>query len=250
MDLAGKTALITGSAKRVGRVIALTMAEAGANVIINYNHSVDAAEQTAAEAESHGVGALAISADVGNYEQVEAMVDAATSRFGGIDVLVNNASSFHNDPFPTTDLTVWNETISTLVNGPFFCTNLVAPSMLKRGNGAIVSVSDLSSFEAWPGYIAHAVGKSAIIAMTRQFALELAPTVRANAVVFGPALRPHDYDEARYQRTADNTLVKRWGTPEEMAHAVKYLVEADYVTGETLVIDGGQRYGHRQKEAG
>jgi pteridine reductase len=250
MDLEGRTALVTGSAKRVGRVIALTLAEAGANVIINYNHSADAAEATAAEAEALGVGALPISADVGNYRQVESMVQAATDRFGGIDVLVNNASSFHNDPFPTTDLTVWNQTISTLVNGPFFCTNLAAPSMLERGGGAVVSVSDLSSIEAWPGYIAHAVGKSAIIAMTRQFALELAPTVRANAVVFGPALRPHDYDEGKYQRTASNTLVGRWGTPEEMSNAVKYLVEADYVTGETLVIDGGQRYGHRQKEAG
>jgi pteridine reductase len=250
MDLEGRTALVTGSAKRVGRVIALTLAEAGANVIINYNHSADAAEATAAEAEALGVGALPISADVGNYQPVESMVQAATDRFGGIDVLVNNASSFHNDPFPTTDLTVWNQTISTLVNGPFFCTNLAAPSMLERGGGAVVSVSDLSSIEAWPGYIAHAVGKSAIIAMTRQFALELAPTVRANAVVFGPALRPHDYDEGKYQRTASNTLVGRWGTPEEMSNAVKYLVEADYVTGETLVIDGGQRYGHRQKEAG
>ena len=250
MDLEGKTALVTGSAKRVGRVIALTLAEAGANVVINYNHSADEAEATASEAEALGVGALPISADVGDYGQVESMIEAATKKFGGIDVLVNNASSFHNDPFPTKDLTVWNKTISTLVNGPFFCTNLAAPSMLQRGGGAIVSVSDLSSFEAWPGYIAHAVGKSAIIAMTRQFALELAPTVRANAVVFGPALRPHDYDEGRYQRTANNTLVKRWGTPEEMAGAVKYLVEADYVTGETLVIDGGQRYGHRQKEAG
>lgn len=250
MDLEGKTALVTGSAKRVGRVIALTLAEAGANVIINYNHSAEDAEATATDIEALGVGALPISADVGNYEEVESMVQSATAKFGGIDVLVNNASSFHNDPFPTTDLTVWNKTISTLVNGPFFCTNLVAPSMLKRGGGAIVSVSDLSAFEAWPGYIAHAVGKSAIIAMTRQFALELAPTVRANAVVFGPALRPHDYDEGKYQRTADNTLVKRWGTPEEMADAVKYLVTADYVTGETLVIDGGQRYGHRQTEAG
>ena len=250
MNVEGKTALVTGSAKRVGKAIALMLAEAGANVVINYNHSEAEADETAAAAEAFGVGALPIAADVGNYGQVESMVGAATKKFGGIDILVNNASSFHNDPFPTTDLTVWNETIATLVNGPFFCANLVAPSMLERGGGAIVSVSDLSSFEAWPGYIAHAVGKSAIIAMTRQFALELAPTVRANAVVFGPALRPHDYDDARYQRTADNTLLKRWGTPEEMAHAVKYLVQADYVTGETLVIDGGQRFGHRSEEAG
>ena len=250
MDIAGKTAIVTGSAKRVGRVIALTLAEAGANVIINYNHSEDDANATATEAEAFGVGALAVQADVGNYAQVEAMVQAASDKFGGVDILVNNASSFHNDPFPTTDLSVWDKTISTLVNGPFYCTNLAAPSMLKRGGGAIVSVSDLSSIEAWPGYIAHSVGKSAIIAMTRQFALELAPTVRANAVVFGPALRPHDYDDGKYERTAANTLVHRWGTPEEMSHGVKYLIEADYVNGETLVIDGGQRYGHRQAEAG
>jgi NAD(P)-dependent dehydrogenase (short-subunit alcohol dehydrogenase family) len=250
MDLQGKTALVTGSAKRVGKVIALTLAEAGANVVINYNNSVDAAEATASEIEALGVGAMAIAADVGDYAQVESMVQSATDRFGGIDVLVNNASIFLNDPFPTTDLAVWDRTIKTLVNGPFYCSNLVAPSMLARGGGAIVSVSDLSAFEAWPGYMAHAVGKSSILAITRQLALELAPTIRANAVVFGPALRPHDYDEARYQRTADKTLLKRWGTPEEMAGAVKFLVEADYITGEHIVIDGGQRFGHRATEAG
>ena len=250
MEIEGKTALITGSAKRVGRVTALTLAKAGANVVINYNHSADDAAATASEAEALGVGALPVAADIGDYAQVEAMVQAATDRFGGIDILVNNASIFLNDPFPTTDLTVWNRTINTVVNGTFYVTNLVAPSMLKRGGGAIVSVSDLSSHEAWPGFLAHSVGKSAILAMTRQFALELAPTVRANAVIFGPALRPHDYDDGRYQRVAESTLVHRWGTPEEMAHGVKYLVEADYVTGETLVIDGGQRLGHRQAEAG
>jgi NAD(P)-dependent dehydrogenase (short-subunit alcohol dehydrogenase family) len=250
MEIAGKTALVTGGAKRVGRVMSLMLAEAGANVVINYNSSVDDAESTAAEVEAFGVGALPVGADVGDYAQVESMVEAAKSRFGGIDVLVNNASTFSADPFPTTDLTVWNRSISTLVNGPFFCTNLVAPSMLERGGGVVVSVSDLSAFEAWPGYIGHAVGKSAILAMTRQFALELAPTIRANAIVPGPALRPHDYDDGRYQRTADKTLIGRWGTPEEMAHGVKYLVEADYVTGEYIIIDGGQRYGHRKAEAG
>ncbi len=250
MEIAGKTALVTGGAKRVGRVMSLMLAEAGANVVINYNTSIDDAEATAGEVEAFGVEALPVAADVADYAMVEAMVEAAKSRFGGIDILVNNASTFSSDPFPTEDLTVWNKSIGTLVNGPFFCTNLVAPSMLARGGGAVVSVSDLSAFEAWPGYIGHAVGKSAILAMTRQFALELAPTIRANAIVPGPALRPHDYDDGRYQRTADKTLVGRWGTPEEMAHGVKYLVEADYVTGEYIIIDGGQRFGHRKTEAG
>jgi len=250
MKIEGKTALVTGSAKRVGKVIALTLAEAGANVVINYNNSADDAQTTVAEVEALGVEAIAVAADIGDYEQVELMVQTAIKKFAGIDILVNNASIFLNDPFPTTDLTVWNKTINTLVNGPFYCANLVAPSMLSRGAGAIVSVSDLSAFEAWPGYMAHAVGKSSILAITRQLALELAPTIRANAVVFGPTLRPHDYDDARYQRTADKTLLKRWGTPEEMAHTVKFLIEADYITGEHVVIDGGQRFGHRATEAG
>lgn len=230
--------------------MALTLAEAGANVVINYNHSEDAANETAAEAEAMGVGALPFSADVGNYQQVESMVQAATDKFGGVDILVNNASIFLKDSFPTNDMAVWDKTIATLVNGPFYCSNLVAPSMLKRGAGVIVSISDLSAFEAWPGYMAHAVGKSSIIAMTRQLALELAPTIRANAIVCGPALRPHDYDDGRYERTAEKTLLKRWGTPDEMAHGVKFLVEADYITGEHIIIDGGQRFGHRQTEAG
>jgi len=250
MDIAGKTALVTGSAKRVGRVIALTLAEAGANVVINYNTSADEANATATEVEAFGVGALPVAADIGDLDQVSAMVDAAKAKFGGVDILVNNASAFLHDPFPTDDLSVWNSTISTVVNGTFYCSNLIAPLMLERGEGAIVSVSDLSAFEAWPGFMAHSVAKSSILAMTRQFALELAPTVRANAVVFGPALRPHDYDDARYQRVADNTLLGRWGTPEEMAGSVKFLVEADYITGEYLVIDGGQRFGHRAQEAG
>ncbi len=250
MELAGRTALVTGAAKRVGRVIATTLAEAGANVVVNYNHSASAAAETVALVEAHGVDGLALAADVGDPDAVDAMVAAAIDRFGGIDVLVNNASTFIASPFPTDDLTVWKQSIDTLVHGPFLCANAVAPSMLERGGGAIVSVSDLSAFEAWPGYTGHAVGKTAILALTRQLALELAPTVRANAVVFGPALRPHDYDDERYRRTADKTLLGRWGTPDEMAAAVRFLIEADYITGEYLVIDGGQRLGHRKTEAG
>ncbi len=250
MDLDGRTALVTGGAKRVGRGITLALAEAGANVVINYNRSADDALATAADAEALGVAALPVQASVTDYEQVGAMVAAATERFGTIDVLVNNASTFMSDPFPTDDLTVWQRSIDTLVHGPFYCANRVAPVMLAGGGGVIVGIGDLSAFEPWPGYAGHAVGKSAILALTRQLALELAPTIRANAVVPGPALRPHDYDDEKVARTASKTLLGRWGTPEEMGHAVKFLVEADYVTGEVVVVDGGQRYGHRQNEHG
>ena len=250
MDLEGRTAIVTGGAKRVGRGITLTLARAGANVVINYNSSADDAEQTAHDAEALGVGAMAVQASVSDYDAVQAMVAAATDRFGTVDVLVNNASSFVADPLPTDDLSIWHQSIDTLVHGPFYCANAVAPTMLAGEGGVIIGIGDLSAFEPWPGFAGHAVGKGAIITLTRQLALELAPTIRANAVVPGPALRPHNYDDAKYARTASKTLLGRWGTPEEMAHAVQFLIEADYVTGEVVTVDGGQRYGHRKAEHG
>ena len=250
MDLAGRTALVTGGAKRVGRGITLTLARAGANVVINYNSSADEARRTAVDAEALGVQALPVQADVTDDSQVQAMVETAAARFGTIDVLVNNASTFSYGAFPTDDLSIWHRSIDTLVHGPFYCSNRVAPVMLAGGSGVIVSIGDLSAFEPWPGFAGHAVGKGAIISLTRQLALELAPTIRANAVVPGPALRPADYDDDTYQRVADETLVGRWGTPAEMGQAVKFLIEADYITGEIVTVDGGQRYGHRKHAHG
>jgi NAD(P)-dependent dehydrogenase (short-subunit alcohol dehydrogenase family) len=228
----------------------MTMARAGANVVINFLSGAAEAVETANAAETLGVEALPYPADVSQYDQVQAMVAAAEETFGAIDILINNASIFEKEAFPSDDLSVWHRSIDTLVHGPFFCANLVAPGMLRRGEGVIVNIGDLSAFEAWPSYAGHVVGKSALIALTRQLALELAPAVRVNAMIPGPALRPHDYDDAKYERVAANTLLNRWGTPEEMAAAVKFLVEADYITGEVLVVDGGQRYGHRKHEAG
>ena len=190
MDLAGRTALVTGGAKRVGRGITLTLARAGANVVINYNTSVDDAGRTAADAEALGVQALPVAADVTDDGQVQAMVKAATDRFGTIDVLVNNASTFAFGEFPTDDLTVWHRSIDTLVHGPFYCANRVAPVMLANGSGVIVSIGDLSAFEPWPGFAGHAVGKGAIISLTRQLALELAPHRQGQRSGPGPRAAP------------------------------------------------------------
>jgi NAD(P)-dependent dehydrogenase (short-subunit alcohol dehydrogenase family) len=250
MDLEGKTALITGGAKRVGRGITLELARAGANVVVNYNTSAAEAAETVAAAEELGVEAIAVQASVADDAQVVSMVDQAVTRFGRIDVLVNNASLFVPDPLPTDDLTVWHRSIDTLVHGPFYCANRVAAVMLAGDGGVIIGIGDLTAFEPWPGFAGHAVGKGAMVSLTKQLALELSPTIRANCVVPGPALRPVKYDDATYQRVADDTLLGRWGTPEEMAHAVRYLIEADYVTGEILTVDGGQRLAHRKHEHG
>jgi 3-oxoacyl-[acyl-carrier protein] reductase/pteridine reductase len=250
MNPKGKTALITGGAVRVGKAITLALAQAGTNVVINYHSSAGAAEETAVAAQSFGVKALPIQADVGSYEQVQAMVAAAQVEFGSVDILVNNASLWQQTPFPTDDLSDWHRVTNILINGSFYCANAVAPLMLAQGQGAIVNIIDLSAYEPWPDFIAHAVGKSALLALNRQLALELAPAVRVNAIAPGPVLPPPDFGPEKIASTAAKTLLNRWGTAEDIAEAVLFFVKADYVTGEALAVDGGQRFGHRKHEHG
>ena len=228
----------------------MTLARAGANVVINYNTSVDEAHRTAADAEALGVQALPVAADVTDDSQVQAMVEAATERFGTIDVLVNNASTFAFGAFPTDDLTVWHRSIDTLVHGPFYCANRVAPGNAVQRRWCDRQHRRSERFRALAGLRGP---------RGRQGSDHLPdpPT--------GPGAGPHhqgqrggprpgpcgpaDYDDATYQRVADETLVGRWGTPEEMGQAVQFLIGADYITGEVITVDGGQRYGHRKHGA-
>jgi pteridine reductase len=248
MEIEGRTALITGGAHRVGKAITLALAGAGANVVVNYHSSAAPAEQTVAEARSHGVSALAVRADVSDHEQVRAMASAARERFGGVDILVNSASLWRKTPFPMDDLTDWHKVTGILINGSLYCANAVAPSMLERGEGAIVNIVDLSAWQPWPDRAAHSVGKAALLALTRQLALEMAPAVQVNAVAPGPVLPVPRGSEQENAQTARGTLKGRWGTPDDVASAVLFLVQADYITGEVIVVDGGQRFGPFRKE--
>ena len=251
MVIEGKTAMVTGGAHRVGKAICLALAQAGANLVINYHASADAAQATAVEARELGVAALPIQADVSDLGQVESMVTAAKDRFGAIDILVNSASRFEKTPFPTTDVAAWHRVTDILIHGSFYCANAIAPMMLEQGEGAIVNIVDLAAWEPWPNFAAHSVGKAGLLALTRQLALELAPTVRVNAVAPGPVLPPPNFSEAQIVRTVQRTLLNRWGSAEDVAQAVMYLIQADYVTSEVIVVDGGERFGHRKpKRAG
>ena len=212
MDLSGKTALITGGAVRVGKAITMGIAHRGANVVINYNTSSAAAEETAGEARALGVGALPVQADIGTKQDVDALVAAARETFGGVDILVNSASLWMKTPFPMDEVDGWHRVTNILINGSFYCANAVAPLMLARGEGAIVNIVDLAAFEPWPDFIAHSVGKAALLALSRQLALELAPAVRVNAVAPGPVMPPPDYTAEMVARTANKTLLDPWGT--------------------------------------
>ncbi len=250
MDLKGKTALVTGGAHRVGKAITMALAKEGANVVINYRSSDKEAIETAQEAAALGVETLIVQADISNSDQVEGMVRRAKEKFGGVDVFVNSASPFIKTPFPTTDYTQWHHVIDTIINGSFYCANAIAPLMLEKGDGAMIFIVDLSALEPWPNFAAHSVSKAAMLALSRQLALELAPSVRVNAIAPGPVLPPPDYSDQKIKRTAQKTLLNRWGTANDVAQTVVFLAKSDYITGDLIAVDGGERFGHRKHEEG
>jgi 3-oxoacyl-[acyl-carrier protein] reductase/pteridine reductase len=242
MDIQGKTALVTGGAHRVGKAMTLALAGAGANVVVNYNSSSTAADETVIEAEALGVGALAVQADVSDHAAVTNMVDAAVARFGTVDILVNGASWFKTTPFPHTDIATWQRVTRILLDGSFYCANAVAPLMLERGEGTIVNIVDLSAWQPAPDFMAHSIGKAGLLAMTRQLAFDLAPTITVNAIAPGPVLAPPDYSEAERAEVAAGTMLKRWGTPQDVTDTLLFLIRSTYITGEYITVDGGQRH--------
>lgn len=244
MEIQGKVALVTGGAHRVGKAITLMLAQAGAHVIVNYHASDQAARETIAQAQAHGVRGLALQADVADEGAVNRMAETIEAEFGSLDIIVNSASLFAQTPFPSEDVNTWRRVLGIALDGPFFICNRFAPAMRTRG-GAIVNIVDLSAWQPWPNFLAHSVGKAGLLAMTRQLALELAPEIRVNAVAPGPVLPPPDYSPERESATAERTLLKRWGSPEDVALAVRYLLEADFVTGDVVTVDGGERFGPR-----
>ncbi len=243
MDLVGKTALITGGAHRVGQAMTLALAQAGANVAVNYRSSKEKAQTTVAQAKTYGVQATAVQADVSQSDQVQSLVASVNETLGPVDILINSASNFAKTPFPCHDLNAWRRVTDILVYGALSCANEVAGAMLSRGEGAIINIVDLSAFQPWRGFGAHSVGKAALLALTRQLALELAPAVRVNAIAPGLILPPPHYTPQQTARSATNNLMGRWGKTDDVTDALLYLLRSDFVTGEVLVVDGGERLG-------
>ena len=243
MEISGKVALITGGAHRVGKAITLMLAHAGASVVINYCSSAEAARETTDQVKTLGVDALALQCDVASWDSVKAMAKAVQERFGRIDIVINSASDFQRTPFPSDEVETWQRVTSVSIDGSFFICNSFVPLMPSSG-GAIVNILDMAAFQPWPNFMAHGVGKAGMLALTRQLALELAPTIRVNAVAPGYVLPPPHFGESQIARTEARIPLQRWGTPEDVAGAVRYLLEADFVTGEVIVVDGGERLGH------
>ncbi|MEJ2211524.1 MAG: SDR family oxidoreductase [Anaerolineae bacterium] len=242
MDLQGKVALVTGGGVRVGRAISLGLARAGARVVVHYNTSSGPAEETVAEAQRLGAEAVAMQGDFSSTEQVREVARAARQAFGDVDVLVHAASPFVKGRLFDTDLETWHLLSAAVVESFFLLTRELAPAMQQAGEGAIVAILDRGAFDPWPEYLFHGLAKMALWGLVRSFAAELAPAVRVNGIVPGPVLPPPGMEAGVAEKVAQDTLLKRWGSPGDVVEAVLYLARAEYVTGTALFVDGGERW--------
>jgi len=239
MDLAGRAALVTGAGRRVGRAIALALGGRGMRVAVHYNGSEDGARETARSIETGGgPPATLFQADLGADGAAARLVDAVADTFGGLDVLVNSAAVMLRTPIGEVTEKQWDAMFALNLRAPFFASQAAAARL--SDGGAIVNIADLAAFETWPGYVPHGITKAGVVQMTRALARALAPRIRVNAVAPGAVMLPDDWDARAAERLVSTTPLRRLGDPADVARAVLYLLDADYVTGETLLVDGGR----------
>lgn len=240
MDLKDSVVLITGAAVRVGRAVALYLAERGARIVFSYYLESEPWAETLAEIEALGVEALAVQTEVRSAEQVRALVAAALERFGRVDILINNASVWLKSAFLEISEAEWDLAMDVNLKGPFLAAQAVAPHMLAQGQGVIINISDLSAFQVWEGYAHHAASKAGLVSLTKSLAVELAPAVRVNAIAPGTVLLPPNFSAEKKQWAEDKSLLKRVGTPQDVARLIVFLIENEFVTGAVYFVDGGR----------
>jgi pteridine reductase len=240
MDLRGSVALVTGGAHRLGRAIALALGQAGANVVIHYHRSSEQAELVLRELEQLGVAAALVAGDIAQVAEAERIVDAAVARWGRLSLLVNNAGIWGSTPIGTVTEERWNELINTNLRGAFFIAQRATPA-LRATRGAIVNIADVGALRPWRNHTPYLVSKGGVVTLTEALAKDLAPDIRVNAVAPGPVLLPDDWTPEQAERAARSVPLQRLGSPDDVAQAVVYLAQAEYVTGVVLPVDGGQR---------
>lgn len=239
MDLRDRVALVTGGGIRVGRALALALASRGTRVAVHYHSSADGARDVARSIEKSGGRAQTFSADLTSIGAPESLVAEVAGAFGRLDILVNSAAVMVRTPFGEVDARRWDDIVALNLRAPFFLAQAAAPH-LRKAKGAIVNIADLAAFETWPAFIPHGLTKSGMVHMTKSLARVLAPDVRVNAIAPGTVLLPDDWSEADAEHLNATTPLRREGSPEDVAHALLFLLEADYITGETIIVDGGR----------
>ncbi len=239
LPLEGKVALVTGAARRIGRGIALRLASQGADVAITYRSSKQDADSLVREITGLGRNAVALRADVTSVTDLQAAVESAAAFRGRLDILVNNAGMFSPASVAALTEAQWDTMLATNVKSQFFAAQAAAPHLRRAGNGRIINLASLGGLLAWPNYPHYCVSKAGVIMLTRCLARALAPEITVNAVAPGTISFPGDPPEIS-EDFVRRAPLKRTGEAEDIAGAVSYLAQADFVTGQVLVVDGGR----------
>lgn len=230
--------MVTGAAKRLGRAVALRLAQEGADVVVHYRNSEAEAQDAVKEIEKLGRRSVAIGAGLESVAEIKRLVDEAGKHFGRLDILVNSAANFLPASMVSTTEQIWDSALDTNLRAPFFCAQAVAP-LLRRTQGCIINFADTGGLLAWTGYIPHSVSKAGVVMLTKVLAKALAPEVRVNAIAPGTITMESDPPEI------ENDFIKRAplrraGKPSDITEAVLFLVQSDFITGQVLVVDGGR----------
>lgn len=245
-SLAGRVALVTGGAQRVGAEIVRTLHAAGARVVVHYHRSAPQAESLAAELEAVRAGsAITVRADLLEVARLGELVEAATRAFGRLDILVNNASTFYPTPVGEITEAHWNDLLGSNLKAPLFLSQ-AATTALRLSRGLILNIVDIHGMRPLRRYPVYGIAKAGLIMLTRSLARELGPHIRVNAIAPGPVMWPADgaADLELPKKIVERTLLKRTGSAQDVARtALFFAADAPYVTGQVLAVDGGRSVG-------
>lgn len=239
MDLRGRRVLVTGAGHRVGQAIAIALGGRGMRVAVHFNSHSEGARETVRSIESAGGSGEVFAADLTEPTSASHLVDDVASRFGGLDVLVNSAAVMLRTPFGEITAEQWDEIMALNLRAPFLLAQAAAPH-LRQAHGAIVNIADLAAFETWPAYIPHGLSKAGVVYLTRALARVLAPEVRVAGIAPGTVLLPANWSASDEERLRRTTPLQRSGTPGDVSSTVLFILESDYLTGETIIVDGGR----------
>lgn len=243
-SLENKVVLITGGAKRVGASICRLLHHHGANIMIHYRSSINEARALQSELNLKRPNSVAIiQGDLLNLAVLPSLVQETVQHFGKLDVLINNASSYYSTELGNINEEEWQDLMGSNLKAPLFLSQAAAPELRKQ-QGCIVNITDMHVERPKKGYIVYSVAKAGLVTLTKSLAHELSPDVRVNAVAPGPVMWPEDnpqFDEVYRQRVISQTLLKRIGEPNDVAKAVKFLIQdAPFITGQVIAVDGGR----------
>ncbi len=238
MEIKGKNILITGSAKRIGKYLALNLAKEGANIVIHYNSSKEEAKKLEKEIKSFSVNAVCIKANLENEKETEKLAKESIRYFGKIDVLINNASIYYPTPLFSDNLEDLDRFYKVHIKAPFILSKIIGKSMLENKEGRIINIADYSPLRPYKDFTPYIVSKGGLLTLTKALAKELAPYVLVNAILPGPIVPPPDLEDL--EKPLQKTLLKRWAGEKEVFKAVKYLIETDFTTGAFIPVEGGR----------